>query len=203
MLIIASPAIVFASSGIIDLASSFNHWLIPEGSWLESVFKPAELAAENMVQVLLGEGSDNYLALAFFSITILPAICEEFVFRGVLQPLLSKQLRNVHLGIWISAAIFSAIHFQFYGFLPRLLLGVILGYLVFWSGSLWTAVIAHFANNSIAFWMFRYYGAAETPEGSVQGQWYFTLSITLLFGSLIYWFYKTGKTAGYHTDYTS
>lgn len=203
MLVLAAPAIVFSASGLIDLTSTINHLLIPEGSWLESKLKPAELAAENMVKILLGEGAQQYLVLAFFSITILPALCEELIFRGVLQPLLSKALSNVHLGIWISAVIFSAIHFQFYGFLPRVLLGAILGYLVLWSGSLWTAIVAHFANNAIAFWMYKQYGTTETPDNSMQSEWYFMLSITLLFGALIYWFYKSSKSDGHHIDYTS
>lgn len=203
ILVVAAPAIVFSASALIDMMAKFNKWIIPEGSVLESWFKPAEEAAEKMVQILLGSGADNHLPLAFFSIAILPAICEELVFRGVLQPLISKVARNQHIGIWISAAIFSTIHFQFYGFIPRLFLGAILGYLVFWSGSLWPAIVAHFANNALAFSMFRYYGVTETPEDSIQGAWYFGLSATLLFGALIYWYYRTGKSQGHLTDYTS
>jgi membrane protease YdiL (CAAX protease family) len=58
--------------------------------------------------------------------------------------------KNIHAGVWISAALFSALHFQFFGFLPRMLMGVVLGYLVVWSGSLIPSMIAHFANNALA-----------------------------------------------------
>jgi len=203
MLVLAAPAIVFSASGLIDLFSSLNYFLIPEGSWLESILLPSEQTGEKMVKVLLGEGSEPYLLLAFFSIAVLPAICEELVFRGVLQPLLSKAFSNAHIGIWVSAIIFSAIHFQFYGFLPRVVLGAILGYLVLWSGSLWAAIIAHFANNAIAFWMYKQHGSTETPADSVQNTWFITLSLTLLFGTLIYWFYQSSKSEGHHIDYTS
>ena len=55
---------------------------------------------------------------------------------------------NIHLSIWASAIIFSAIHFQFYGFIPRLLLGALFGYLYYWSGNLLIPMFAHFVNNA-------------------------------------------------------
>ena len=59
-------------------------------------------------------------------------------------------MKNSHWGIWISAILFSALHMQFYGFIPRLLLGVLFGYLLVWSGSMWIPIIAHFFNNAFA-----------------------------------------------------
>ncbi len=54
------------------------------------------------------------------------------------------------MGIWVSAILFSALHMQFYGFFPRMLLGAFFGYLLLWSGSLWLPIIAHFVNNCVA-----------------------------------------------------
>jgi membrane protease YdiL (CAAX protease family) len=70
-------------------------------------------------------------------------------FRGVLLSWLKDSFRNKHLAVWLSAIVFSAIHIQFFGFFPRMLLGAYLGYLFLWTGSLWTSVLAHFLNNAI------------------------------------------------------
>ena len=92
---------------------------------------------------------DNFLdfLFIFLLVAILPAVGEELLFRGVLQKLFIKWSKRYHLGIWITAIIFSALHMQFYGFLPRLILGVMFGYLFFWSKSLWLPILAHLLNN--------------------------------------------------------
>jgi uncharacterized protein len=82
-------------------------------------------------------------------IGVMPGISEELLFRGVIQRQLGRLLHNNHAQVWITAAIFSAIHFQFQGFLPRLFLGVLLGYMLVWSRSLWVPVIVHGFNNGI------------------------------------------------------
>jgi hypothetical protein len=83
-------------------------------------------------------------------IAFLPAIGEELLFRGVIQRIFTSWTRNQHWGIWISAILFSALHMQFYGFIPRVFLGVLFGYLLVWSGSIWLPIIAHFINNAVA-----------------------------------------------------
>ena len=88
--------------------------------------------------------------VGLIAISILPGIGEELLFRGVLQNGLKKWTKNIHVAIWVSAFIFSAIHMQFYGLVPRMLLGALFGYIYFWSGSIWYAIIAHMANNGIA-----------------------------------------------------
>jgi uncharacterized protein len=91
--------------------------------------------------------STSDLLIAAVVIAILPAIGEELVFRGMIQNDFYRATGNPHVAIWVAAIIFSAIHFQFFGFLPRLLLGALFGYIYYWSGSLWLAVLAHFVNN--------------------------------------------------------
>lgn len=86
----------------------------------------------------------NVLAIA-----LIPAICEELMFRGVIQQQLGKFTARPILAIWITAVIFSSVHGQFEGFLPRLLLGASLGYLYYWSGTLWVSIIAHAFNNGM------------------------------------------------------
>ena len=91
----------------------------------------------------------NYLKNILI-IAIIPAICEEFFFRGALQTYLIQLFKNKHIAILITAIIFSIIHFQFYGFIPRVLLGIYLGYLVIWSGSLLLPIMAHFLHNFLS-----------------------------------------------------
>jgi uncharacterized protein len=82
-------------------------------------------------------------------IGVMPAISEELLFRGVIQRQFGRLLHNDHAQVWITAAIFSAIHFQFQGFLPRMFLGALLGYMLVWSRSLWVPVIVHGFNNGM------------------------------------------------------
>ena len=89
------------------------------------------------------------LAVNLILIAIIPALAEELLFRGCVQQVMKEWFRNVHVAIWVTAFIFSFIHFEFYGFLPRLLLGAMLGYLFYWSGSLWVPIIAHTLNNGL------------------------------------------------------
>ena len=84
---------------------------------------------------------------------ILPAVGEELLFRGLLQQKLFSCFKNIHISIWITAFLFSALHLQFFGFFPRFLLGALLGYMFYWSGSLWLPIIAHFTNNALALLM--------------------------------------------------
>lgn len=81
---------------------------------------------------------------------LLPALGEELLFRGTIQTFIHKWTRSPHWAIWITAFIFSAIHFQITGFIPRMLLGAYLGYLMYWSGSLWLPIVAHFMHNSLS-----------------------------------------------------
>jgi len=180
-MLLAAPVLIVAAAPIIDASAFINQLLIPENSWLERTFKPTEELAEQMTRMFLNPTTGVPTAVAFLSIAIIPAVCEELVFRGVLMPLLAKITRNVHASIWITAFLFSLIHVQFYGFLPRMIMGALLGYMVIWSGSLWTSIAAHFVNNATAFIMFQYFGTLETPENSLFSHWLFYVSACTVF----------------------
>jgi membrane protease YdiL (CAAX protease family) len=92
--------------------------------------------------------STNDLLVGLVVIALLPAVGEELVFRGMIQNEFFRGTRNIHFAIWTSAIIFSAIHLQFYGFIPRVLLGALFGYLYYWSGNLLIPMFAHFFNNA-------------------------------------------------------
>jgi uncharacterized protein len=95
------------------------------------------------------ESVGDFIAITLV-IAVIPALSEELFFRGMLQNYLHKWFKNEHLAIWTGAIIFSAIHFQFFGFFPRMLLGAVLGYWYFWSGNLWFSIFGHFLNNFIS-----------------------------------------------------
>lgn len=191
--LLLAPLLILSATPIIDLSAMVNQWLIPAGSSLEAAFKPAEELAKRMTIMFLDPQSGISMGVVFLSIAVIPALCEELVFRGVLMPLLAKMTRNIHVAIWITAALFSLIHMQFYGFLPRMLMGGLLGYLVIWSGSLWTAIAAHFVNNATAFILFQWYGTLETPENSILSSVPFYLIATSLFVGLIFRSRKISK----------
>ncbi len=106
-------------------------------------------AAKLTTEFLKADGPSG-LVVNLLIVALLAALGEELFFRGVLQKLLSRWMNSRHLAIWVTAIVFSAIHMQFFGFLPRLAIGALLGYLYVWSGSLWVPILAHFTNNAFA-----------------------------------------------------
>jgi len=101
-----------------------------------------------IIQTLTANSNILILGVNIIIMALLPAICEEFFFRGTLQQFFARWFANQSVAIILTAFIFSAIHFQFYGFIPRFLLGIYLGYLLVWSRSLWVPIIAHFMHNA-------------------------------------------------------
>lgn len=106
-----------------------------------------------MTEYLTDFSSLPYFLLVMVVVATVPAIGEEFLFRGLIQKYLNHLFGNPHLAIWVTAAFFSAFHLQFYGFIPRMALGAFFGYLFYFSGNLWYASIAHFINNGFTLLM--------------------------------------------------
>lgn len=135
-------------------AFPFNGWVIqwnqsihfPDG--IDEYFRSEEKKMAILTQFLTDFHGTWQLILALLVMAFIPAIGEELLFRGIIQNLILRGVRNVHAAVWISAFVFSAVHLQFFGFVPRLLLGALLGYLYAWTGSLRAAILAHFVNNS-------------------------------------------------------
>lgn len=144
MIIFSLPFINFIGGW--NAQMDFPDWLSGVEQWM----KNAEKNAERLTETFLKTDTTAGLMFNLFMIALLPAIGEEFLFRGVIQRIFTQWTKSHHGGIWISAILFSAFHIQFYGFVPRMLLGVLFGYLLVWSGSIWLPVIAHFINNGFA-----------------------------------------------------
>jgi len=143
-IIINSPIIEWNKAiNFPDFLSSFEVWAQAKEKQLEAV----------TLHLVSFETNWEYL-IGVLTIAIIPGFCEEYFFRGVLQKNLSLLIKNHHVAIFISAFIFSAFHLQFYGFFPRMLLGVLFGYFYFWTGSLTYSVIAHTLNNFFSLTLF-------------------------------------------------
>ncbi|GAB3556792.1 lysostaphin resistance A-like protein [Spirosoma fluminis] len=123
--------------------------LAPVEQWI----RDKEKSLEGITKYLTTFNTLDRLLLAILVIAIIPGIGEEVLFRGILQRNLSYWTGNVHVGIWLAAALFSAIHVQFLGFFPRMLLGALFGYLYLWSGNIWVPILAHFVNNGFTVLM--------------------------------------------------
>jgi membrane protease YdiL (CAAX protease family) len=123
----------------------FPEFMKPLEDWAR---KNEDMLAEATTFLTTFESTGQFI-LAFFVIAVIPGIGEELVFRGIVQRKLIQGGLNPHIAIWLAAIIFSAIHIQFFGFVPRMLLGVLFGYLYFWSGDLRVPMFAHFVNNGL------------------------------------------------------
>ena len=144
--------IMIVSMPLMEWTAIWNQKMIlPEFlKGIELWMKEKEDAATQIMIRLLTVRSNFDFILNLFMIAVLPAIGEELMFRGGVQRSLNRAFSNPHVAIWLTAIIFSAIHVQFYGFIPRMLLGAGFGYLYYFSGSLWYAMLAHFINNAYA-----------------------------------------------------
>jgi len=116
---------------------------------LEQTLRVWEETALDTTSVLLDTNSTGGLIVNILVIGIFTGFSEELCFRGAIQRIIGSAGMNTHLAVWITAIIFSLLHFQFFGFIPRVLLGAFFGYLFAWTGSIYTCAAAHALNNSI------------------------------------------------------
>lgn len=116
---------------------------------IEQTIRSWEESALSATGTMLSGNSVGDLLINILIIGVVTGFCEELVFRGTFQRVIGSGGLGPHAAIWITAILFSALHFQFFGFLPRLLLGAFFGYLLYWTGSVWVSAMAHALNNSI------------------------------------------------------
>lgn len=148
--LIAAVMVVAILPFINFLGAMNGKMTFPEAfSGIESWMKGMEEAANLMVEKFMKVEHVSGLLFNIFMIAVLPALGEELMFRGVFQKILTNWTKNYHWGIWITAFLFSAMHMQFYGFLPRMALGALFGYLLVWTGTMWVPILAHFVNNAM------------------------------------------------------
>ena len=174
---------MLASYPLVNLSFMVNE-VIPMPSWAIDL----ENQAEETLKTLLQMESPLLFLFNLLIIAILPGIGEELIFRGIVQKELGGILRSQVAAIWIAAFLFSAIHLQFEGFFPRMVLGVVLGYLYYWSKNLWVPIIAHAFNNGMQIVLIYATGMdlSEVDEtGSENLQWWM-MPLSIL---AMYWLY--------------
>jgi membrane protease YdiL (CAAX protease family) len=193
--LLITPLIVISFMGINSFFVQWNsNFHFPEFlKSFEDWARDKEDYAAELTAFMTEFKSPVELIVALMVIALLPAIGEEIVFRGLIQSELNRWTKNIHVAIWVSALLFSAFHLQFFGFVPRLLLGALFGYLYFWSGNLMMAMLAHFANNAVAV-LSLYYYQQGTLKYNVESTEAFPVSVILtscLFTFSLLYYYKT------------
>jgi hypothetical protein len=173
--------------------------------WLSEVEKwmaEKEDYANKLMGLLIASDTFLIMLLNLFMIAVLPGIGEELIFRGVFQKILYGFFKSGHPAIWITAIIFSSLHFQFFGLIPRFILGLVFGYLYFWSGTLWLPMIAHFINNAVPVIGEYLKGTENVNSQSDVTAWeqVIGLPLPIIAGSLILWYFRNKSRANSETD---
>jgi len=172
-----------------QLNTSFLHSV---SDYIPVIYNQMELMedkAAELTNFFLSMNSPMDLLFNLFLIALIPAIGEELFFRGIVQKKLANILKSSHVAVIITSFIFSAIHMQFFGFLPRFILGLILGYLFYYSANLWMSVLGHFINNALGvLLMYSAFSNKLTPDiTNIKNtdislfQAFFSVSVVLIF----------------------
>ena len=164
---------------------------------LDQILRSLEGTAEEMMVAFTATKSIGGLLLNLLMIGVIAALGEELIFRGLLQRLMTDMIKNVHLAIVITALLFSAFHFQFFSFLPRFVLGLVLGYLMFYGRSIWYPILAHFVNNAMGV-IYYYFNSRGSADDMLEEIGTSTLvpiaaviSLALFFFFGVLWYYQT------------
>ena len=185
---------------ILLVSFPFVGWLgelnehIPLAKWMTDT----EKEAGNQMRAFLKVVHPSDIFVNIFLIAVLPAICEEVFFRGCLQRILIFLFKSPWAGIIVAAALFSAFHFQFAGFFPRMFLGILLGAIFWYSNSLWASILAHFLNNAFQVVAVYYYPKMidENPQVPI---YLALISGALVFGLL--WVLRKQSSVSYEKIY--
>ncbi len=177
---------LIASGGL----SYVNHQIPVPPDW-KLRFDKLETEYSSQVEAIINLDTPVDYMLALFFMALLPAICEETLFRGGLQNFLTRSTQNPVLSILIVSVIFSAVHFSFYGFLSRFFLGVVLGFLYYYSGRMWPNILAHFVNNALALTALYLYkregkSISEAMTETQGEEWWGLLALPVVIALLVY-----------------
>lgn len=195
--VLITSLIMIAAIPLINFLASINAQMkLPEiFSGLESWMKIKETEAQAITDAFFKVNTLSGFFVNILMIAIIPAFGEEFLFRGVIQRIFKDWTKNIHWAIFITAFLFSAMHLQFYGFIPRFIMGLFFGYIFAWSGSIWLPIAAHFINNCFAV-LFSYLMHLNMVEknidtiGSSADTLIYLIFSIIITSSLIYLVYK-------------
>ena len=195
------PLLMISSGPLINILAELNLKMeFPEMlHFVEEWMKNSERSAERITKAFLEVKSIEELLFNILLIALIPAIGEELLFRGIIQKLCIEGTKSKHLGVWITAILFSAMHMQFFGFLPRMLMGALFGYLFVWTKNLWIPALAHFINNAVAVIIsFMIYNGQIPKEsenmGVKQDDFLYIVLGVITVGLLLYFIYENRTT---------
>ncbi len=197
-LIAIAILIAIVSTPFLDWVMELNSRIhFPESlALLENWMRQKELEATRLTELFLGTSGVSGLLVNLLMMALLAGLGEELLLRGIVQPLFIRITKNAHLGIWLAAALFSFMHFQFFGFVPRMILGALFGYYYYWSRNLWIPIIAHILNNGFIVLYTYFNGTSDlvtTPAKADESGSFFLiiLSLSLSIAGLLF-FYREG-----------
>lgn len=166
---------------------------------VDRLLRSLEGEAEEIMDAFTSTRTLWGLVVNLLMIGVIAAVGEELIFRGLIQRLLIEMIRNIHIGIILTAILFSAFHFQFFSFLPRVILGLILGYLMVYGRSIWYPILAHFVNNAmgVVYYYFNTKGSTDDmlEEIGTSSMMPVTAILSLLLFGIFFgmWYYRTGR----------
>jgi hypothetical protein len=199
-LILIGVILMFVSIPVTTSLTTWNESMNLGGAFaqLEEYMKALEETAQAATEKMLDVNTFGGMLFNLVIIALIPAVGEELTFRGVLQQSLTRKM-NPHIAIILSSAIFSFIHFQFYGFLPRMFLGMLLGYMFYITNSLWTSMLMHFVNNgaTVVVYYLCNIGVIEDAEhfGETQNVWIIIASAVITIGLIVWSWIKARPKA--------
>lgn len=186
--------VVACSLPLVGVTAEWN------ASWpVSEAIKDLEDMAAEQTKLLLNMPDAGTMLFSLFLLALLPAIAEEFFFRGVVQRLVMQLVKNGWLAVFITAVFFSAIHMQFLGFVPRVVLGFVMGAIYFLTGNLWLSIAGHFLNNGLQVVLAYLFQAKMISYDVMKDEHtpiYFGLFSLLLVGFLLMVLHKRAKAAG-------
>ena len=185
IMLVALPAV--------NLLAEWNRLIPLPDDWIAE-----EKALEMTLKVWLRPDNAAVVLVNIGLMAVLPALAEEMTFRGTLQQIIAKDEKRtakVHMAIWISAVVFSAIHMQFSGFIPRMMMGALFGYMFVWTRTLWIPITMHFTNNLIAILVQSLWPENSTADtlGAGSTAWVGAVSLVLTSLGLLIFYRRTHR----------
>jgi len=192
--LLLAMVVLIISIPFVNLITEFNLGLHLPWPALQAAIEQMETQAESLTWILTGTESLRGLAVNILMIALIPGIGEELIFRGLLQSILTRAFRNGHWAILLTAVVFSALHLQFLSFLPRLFLGILLGYLYYYGKSIWYPILAHTCNNLIGV-LYYFFAHQENASDVLESLgtsslfgWSALISLLLLLAVFFCWY---------------
>lgn len=182
---ILAVAFLIAFAPLMGLIGEWNaNMSLPESlKGIENWMRTQEDNSNELIKKIVMVDQIGLLFLNIIVLAVFPAVAEEYYFRGSMMHILQRIFNNMHATIWITAVIFSAIHVQFFGFVPRVLLGAFFGYMLYWTNNIWVPILGHFVNNASVTILAYYYTTQGKSFEDLQS--YDSYSIFVYLGSLM------------------